>query len=69
LKKLTILFLVALLSGCASLPAGVKMTSDEAAACKEQSCTVWTDAELRQLAEKFFTDGYKRGAQSSGRAL
>lgn len=58
--------LVLLLAGCAT---GVKMSDAEAEACRAQGCTVWTEAELEQLAHKFFREGYMRGAQSSGRAL
>ena len=68
MKMLSIL-LPLVLAGCASLPAGVTMTQQEAAACAAQGCTVWTDAELQGLAMQVFREGFTRGAQSSGRAL
>jgi uncharacterized protein YceK len=65
-KTLSAILIALTLSGCAT---GVKMSDAEAEACRAQGCTAWTDAELEQLASKFFREGYLRGAQSSGRAL
>lgn len=52
------------LAGCASFPAGLEMSEDEAKACKEQGCTVWTMQELQGLARRFFGEGYKAGVKS-----
>jgi hypothetical protein len=52
------------LAGCASLPAGIEMSADEAKACKEQGCTVWTLQELHGLARRIFGEGYKAGVGS-----
>jgi uncharacterized protein YceK len=64
--KAALIALALLLAGCAT---GVKMTDEEAAACKEQGCTVWTDAELQGLALEAMRQGYIRGAQSRGKPL
>lgn len=56
--------LALLLSGCASLPAGVEMSEEEAAACKSQGCTVWTPLELENVAREFFKRGYAAGVKS-----
>jgi starvation-inducible outer membrane lipoprotein len=53
-----------LLSGCASLPAGVEMTEDERKACEEHGCTVWTRAELEHLVRLAMQRGYAAGRQS-----
>ena len=57
------LLLALLLSGCASLP-GVEATADERAACKAETCSVWTEHELIKLARKFFNEGYQAGKGS-----
>lgn len=49
-----------LLAGCAT---GVAMTDEEAALCKAQGCTAWTDAELRQLIQQAAMQGYQQGLQ------
>lgn len=61
-----LILLLSVLAGCAS---GVKMTDEDSARCKAEGCTAWTESELGQLAQKFFRDGYLRGAQSSGSRL
>lgn len=55
---------LALLSGCASLPAGVKMTDAERAACEAEGCSVWTMAELRKLIGAAMAKGYQAGKGS-----
>ncbi len=55
-----------LCAGCAN---GVKMTDEEAAACRASGCTAWTEAELETLIRHFYGRGFKAGAQSEGRAL
>lgn len=44
------------LCGCASVPQGVQMTADETKACAAQGCSVWTEAELRELIAKVAID-------------
>lgn len=56
--------LVVLLSGCASLPAGVKMSDDERKACEAETCSVWTVQELRKLITKALQQGYAAGRNS-----
>lgn len=46
--------------GCARLPAGVSMDDDEAKACQQQGCTVWTDDELKGLYLRGVRDGIAR---------
>lgn len=60
------LAVLALLAGCAT---GIKMTDQEAAACRAEGCTVWTDAELQGLVLNALRQGYQQGARSAGRAL
>lgn len=52
-----------LFSGCAAMP-GVDATPDERAACKAQTCSVWTVNELTRLGRKFFNEGYQAGVKS-----
>ena len=47
-----------LLVGCASFE-GVQMDAEEAKACKEQGCSVWTYEELKQLYMRGVYDGQK----------
>jgi len=58
------IFCALLLTGCASMPAGVEMSEEEAAACKAQGCTVWTPLELENVAREFFKRGYAAGVKS-----
>lgn len=60
----TVFVLCLLLAGCASMPAGVEMSEEEAAACKSQGCTVWTPIELQNVAREFFKRGYEAGKKS-----
>lgn len=53
-----------LCSGCAS---GITMSDEERATCSEQGCTVWTDAELKQLVDRAVREGYVRGWRDSTR--
>jgi hypothetical protein len=54
-----------LLAGCgAPMPIGVQMDDEEAMACKEAGCTVWTEAELRELMKKVWLIGYEAGRKS-----
>lgn len=58
------LLVVALLSGCASLP-GVQITDDERKVCETQAdCTVWTPQDLQSLVRHFFGQGYQAGRSS-----
>jgi len=57
------ILLVLLLSGCASFE-GVQMDEKERAACAKEGCSVWTDNELKRMAEHFFNRGYQAGKQS-----
>ena len=65
------LLLIAALAvtGCASLPAGLEMTSEERAACESAGCTVWTRAELEKLVGIAMQRGYLAGRQSKGQSL
>jgi hypothetical protein len=48
--------MVATLSGCASLPAGLEMTQEEQFMCEVQHCTVWSDTELKALILKVWRE-------------
>jgi uncharacterized protein YceK len=62
-----ILFCAAiLLSGCATIK-GVNATRDERRACAAETCSVWTDRELRVLIQRAMQEGYKAGAKPVGR--
>lgn len=45
-----------LLTGCAS---GIKVSPDEAATCRKEGCSVWTDAELSELIKRAYIKGQK----------
>lgn len=60
----TAILAIVLLSGCASLPAGIEMTDDERKACEAAGCTVWTRAELEQLVRMAMQRGYAAGKKS-----
>lgn len=63
------LLLVALLSGCASLP-GVTITDAERKACEKQAdCTVWSPQDLRELGRHFFGEGFKAGRDAVRKSL
>jgi hypothetical protein len=61
MKRISFLLALALLSGCAT---GVQMTAEEAAACKAEGCSVWTERELRGLIGEAFKQGYVAGVKS-----
>jgi len=52
------------LTGCASLPAGVQMTQEELTACAAEGCSVWTLNELKQLIGIAMQKGYQAGKNS-----
>jgi PBP1b-binding outer membrane lipoprotein LpoB len=64
--KPMIFFSAILLSGCATME-GVNATKDERRACAAETCSVWTDRELRALIQRAMQEGYKAGAKPSGR--
>jgi starvation-inducible outer membrane lipoprotein len=63
MKRLAIACLL-LLAGCVQIPAGVQMDENEELACKEQTCTVWTEAELLELIRQVYRKGYDAGVKS-----
>lgn len=59
-----VLFVVGYVRGHESaLRDGVKMSAEEAIACKEQGCSVWTEEELMALARKSFLEGEQAGSK------
>jgi uncharacterized protein YceK len=64
--KAILLCLAIPLSGCATLE-GVTATDDERRACAAETCSVWTDRELRALIQRALEEGYKAGAKPNGR--
>lgn len=62
--KTLIILAAVLLGGCAALPEGVTMSEEDRASCKAEGCTVWTETELRGMAEHFFRQGYGAGRKS-----
>lgn len=58
------LILAIVLSGCVSIPKGVEMTEDERQACEAQGCSVWTEAELKDLVQRAMMQGYQQGRKS-----
>lgn len=63
MKTALALLCVYLLAGCSTIP-GVTMSDAERRACEAQGCTVWTDAELNNLAKDFFLKGYQAGKRA-----
>lgn len=63
MKRLAIACLL-LLAGCVQIPAGVQMDDDEAKACEQAGCRVWTEAEFRELMNKVWLIGYEAGRKS-----
>lgn len=59
--RLPIIFLAALICGCAQLPAGVTMDDQERAACAAEGCTVWTVRELQILSRMVVQQTCRRG--------
>lgn len=53
----TLLLALVLLTGCASMPAGIEASPEELEACKKDGCSAWTKDEL----ERLFKAGYLRG--------
>lgn len=66
LRLISILFACVLLTACAT---GVTMTDEDAAACRAEGCTVWTERELTDLLQRAFGAGFRSGSQSRGQAL
>jgi uncharacterized protein YceK len=64
--KAALICAVILLSGCASIE-GVNATKGERRACAAETCSVWTDRELRALIQRALEEGYKAGAKPNGR--
>lgn len=53
-----LLIALSVLVGCAN---GVRMDDSETKACRNEGCSVWTDAELRTYAQQWFKAGYQYG--------
>jgi len=64
--KTILICVVILLSGCATME-GVNATKDERRACAAETCSVWTDRDLRVLIQRAMQEGYKAGAKPGGR--
>ena len=58
--KTLLLCTALLLSGCATLK-GVEATDEERKACAAETCTVWTERELRELVRQAMRKGYEAG--------
>jgi len=58
--KTLLLCTALLLSGCATLK-GVEATDDERKACAAETCTVWTNRELRELVRRALQQGFEAG--------
>ena len=65
----TVLLSVLLLTGCTTLPEGVKMTEAEAKECKEFGCAVWTQQDFDSVLRYVFGEGVKAGIQIRGRGI
>jgi uncharacterized protein YceK len=61
-----LLCVVILLSGCSTMD-GVNATRDERRACAAETCSVWTDRELRVLIQRAMEECYKAGTNPNGR--
>jgi hypothetical protein len=64
-----IMFLVALLAGCATSAEhmkalNVKASPEEAAKCLSEGCSMWTDDELQGLIDFVWSKGYISGKKS-----
>jgi uncharacterized protein YceK len=66
--KTILICVVILLSGCATIE-GVNVTKAERRACAAETCSVWTDRELRVLIQRAMEEGYKAGAKPNGRGV
>ena len=62
----TVVVVLALLTGCASLPEGLQMTDNERKACAVEGCAVFTARELRTLAAELFKRGFQAGQKRKG---
>ncbi len=63
--KTAIVLAALILAGCSTTPPeGVEMSAEEVQTCKEQGCTVWSQAELMQLMRVVFQKGYEAGKHS-----
>jgi len=60
----TAIVVLALLTGCASLPQGVEMKDGEREACAVESCSVWTPAQLEALIHISLQTGFEAGRNS-----
>lgn len=60
MKALVVLLL---LSGCVSFE-GVKMDDEERKACAIETCSVYTLRELRELAKRFFLQGFAASSRA-----
>jgi len=58
--KTLLLCTALLLSGCTTLK-GVEATDDERKACAAETCTVWTERELRELVRRAMKMGFDAG--------
>jgi starvation-inducible outer membrane lipoprotein len=63
MKRIALIACV-LLAGCVQIPAGVQMDDEEAKACEQAGCTVWTEDELRELIRQVYRKGYDAGVKS-----
>jgi len=60
----TAIVVVALLSGCASVPEGVQIDDEERVVCAAQGCAVFTLGELQTLSERWYKKGFNAGKNS-----
>ena len=58
-----------LLTGCTTLPEGVKMTETEIKECKEVGCAVWTEQDFNAVMRYVFGEGVKAGIQIRGKGI
>lgn len=63
-----VLVFVAFMAGCATNN-GVQMNADEAKACAAETCSVWTERELRALIQKALEEGWKMREKAGGTAI
>jgi len=65
----TVLLSVLLLTGCTTLPEGVKMTETEIKECKEFGCAVWTQQDFNAVLRYVFGEGVKAGLNAKGKGI
>ena len=58
-----------LLTGCTSMPEGVRMSEAEIKECKEQGCAVWTQQDFDSVLRYIFGEGVKAGINSRGKGI